>query len=335
MKAAICYGSGQPLVFEERPDPAPLAGQVIVEVERCGLCGSELHINEGPPRSFPQGLVMGHEFAGRIAALGRDVSGFALGQRVAAFPAIGCGKCEACAVGNWILCPGAERITGGFGQYVAIPAAAAVPLDDSLSAADGALVEPLTVSLYGVAMAAMQPGDRVLVLGAGTIALTAIYWARRLGAGRIAAMSRSPRRAELALTMGADAFVSYGEDEVAEAAEALGGPADHVFECVGVEGMLAKAVGHARMMGKVHSLGLCMTPDALVPMLAGIRGVTLSFPTGYSMKDFAFVADTMLKGHVDPKIMISKTIGLEAFPATFERLLENNTENKLQVAPAA
>ena len=271
--------------------------------------------------------------AGRLAAIGRDVSGLALGQRVAAFPAIGCGRCEACAVGNWILCPAAERITGGFGQYVAIPAAAAVPLDDSLSAADGALVEPLTVSLYGVSMAMLQPGDRVLVLGAGTIALTAIYWARRLGAGRIVAMSRSPRRADMALAMGADAFVPYGEDELAEAVQALGGGADPVCECAGVAGMLAKAVGHARLMGKVHSLGLCMTPDALVPMLAGIRGVTLSFPTGYSLKDFAFTASTMLQGHVDPKIMISKTIGLEDFPAMFGHLLTNNTENKLQVAP--
>lgn len=334
MKAAVCYGSGQSLVCEDRPDPVAGPRQVVIAVERCGLCGSELHINQGPPRDFPGGMIMGHEFAGRIVALGSDVSHLAIGQRVAAFPAVGCGSCEACAVGNWILCPTAERVTGGFGQYVAIPAAATIPLADELSAADGALVEPLTVSLYGVRMAALQPGERVLVLGAGTIALAAIYWARRLGAGRIVAMSRSPHRAELALAMGADAFVAYGEHELAEAAEALGGPADHVFECVGVEGMLAKAIGHARLMGKVHSLGLCMGPDALVPMLAGIRGVTLSFPTGYSPRDFTYAANAMLGGHVDPKIMISKTVGLDEFPALFDRLLVNNTENKVQLALA-
>lgn len=334
MKAAVCYGSGKGLICEERPDPAAGPGQVVIEVERCGLCGSELHIDHGPPRDFPSGLVMGHEFAGRIVELGRNVTGLALGQRVAAFPAVGCGACDACAQENWILCPNADRVTGGFGQYVAIPARAAIPLGDELSAADGALVEPLTVSLYGLRVAAIQPGDRVLVLGAGTIALTAIYWARRLGAGRIVAMSRSPGRAEMARAMGADAFVTYGEDELAEAADALGGAADHVFECVGIEGMLAKAVSHVRMMGKVHSLGLCMTPDALVPMLAGIRGVQLTFPTGYSVKDFTYAAQTMLQGHVDPKIMISKTVGLDEFPALFNRLLVNNTENKVQLAPA-
>jgi len=334
MKAAVCYGSGKPLVFEDRPDLAATAGSVVVQVERCGLCGSELHINEGPPRSYPDGFVMGHEFAGRIVAIGDGVSGLANGQRVAAFPAVGCGRCEACAVGNWILCPAATRISGGFAEYVSIPAIAAVPLGEDLSAADGALIEPLTVSLYGLRLAAIQPGDRVAVLGAGTIALAAIYWARRLGAGRIVALSRSPRRAELARAMGADAFVTYGADEVAETTEALGGPADIVLECVGVPGMLDKAARHARLMGKVLSLGFCMTPDSIVPATVGFKGLTLQFPVGYSLKDFRHVADAMLGGHVDPKIMISRVLPLAEFPDTFARLLDNNTENKVQVAPA-
>lgn len=333
MKAAVCYGSGKPLVFEDRADPVAAADTVVVEVERCGLCGSELHLNEGPPRDFPEGFVMGHEFAGRIVELGKGVKGLSLGQRIAAFPAVGCGNCEACSVGNWILCQTALRISGGFAQYASLPAVAAVPLGDDLTAADGALIEPLTVSLYGLRMAALQPGDRVLVLGAGTIALCAIYWARRLGAGKIVAMSRSARRAALALAMGADAFVPYGDNEMAEAAEALGGAADHVFECVGVPGMLGKAVSHARLLGKVHSLGFCMGPDPIVPAMAGFKGLSMTFPVGYSLKDFAYVAGAMLGGHIDPKVMISKVIGLDAFPATFDQLLANNTENKLQVAP--
>jgi (R,R)-butanediol dehydrogenase/meso-butanediol dehydrogenase/diacetyl reductase len=335
MKAAVCYGSGQRLVLEERPDPVAEPGRVIIQVERCGLCGSELHLNEGPPRDYPAGMIMGHEYAGLVVELGKGVTGLSVGQRVASFPAVGCGHCEACAVGNWILCRTARHNMGGFAEYASLPAEAAIPLGDELAPADGALIEPLTVSLYGVRIAALQPGDRVLVLGAGTIALSAIYWARRLGAGRIVAISRSPRRADLAQAMGADAFVAYGDNEIAEVAEALAGPADHVFECVGVPGMLAKAVSHARLMGHVHSLGFCMGPDPIVPAVVGFKGVTLTFPVGYSPKDFAYVAGAMLGGHVDPKIMISRVIGLEAFPEAFDRLLQNNTENKLQVAPAA
>ena len=334
MKAVVCYGSGKPLVLEQRPDPVVGPGTVVIAVERCGICGSELHLNDRPGREFPQGFVMGHEFAGHIVELGRDVSGLHLGQRVAAFPAVGCGSCEACAVGNWILCPSAVRVSGGFAEFARFPAAAAIPLDDQLTPADGALVEPLAVSLYGVRQAAIRPGDRVVVLGAGTIALSAIYWARRLGAGRIVALSRSRRRADLAIAMGADAFVPYGDGEIAQAAEALGGSADVVLECVGVQGMLAKAISHARLLGKVVSLGFCTKPDEVTPAIAGFKGVSLQFPVGYSVKDFTYVAGSMLRGHVDPKAMISSVVDLDALPSKFDQLLQNNADNKVQVAPA-
>lgn len=333
MKAAVCYGSHRPLRIEKRPDPVAEPGTVVIAVERCGICGSELHLNDGPAHDFPGGIVMGHEFSGRIVELGRDVAGLRVGQRIAAFPAVGCDSCVACAVGNWILCPNARRIQGGYAEYASIPAAAAIPLGDELTAGDGALIEPLTVSLYGVRLAAIRPGDRILVLGAGTIALCAIYWARRLGGGRIVAMSRADRRAAMCLRMGADAFVAYGDSEREEVIEALGGPADVVLECVGVPGMLGKALDHARLLGQVLSLGFCTAPDPVVPAVAGFKGVSLQFPVGYSPKDFAYVAQSMCSGHVDPKVMISRVVPLDDFPATFDRLLEANHEHKVQVAP--
>lgn len=334
MKAAVCYRSDQALRIEERPDPAAEAGTVVIEVERCGLCGSELHLRDGNPREFTGGMVMGHEFAGRIVAVGQGVSGLAIGQRVAAFPAVGCGACPACAAGNPILCPSASRILGGFAQYARLPAVAAIPLGERLTPADGALVEPLTVSLYGVRLAAVQPGQRVLVLGAGAIALGAIYWARRLGAGGIVAMSRSPAKADICRTMGADAFVAYGPDEIAETNAALGGAPEVVLECVGVPGMLARAVEHAGLMGRVASLGFGTAPDPVIPAKAGLKGVSLTFPVGYSIQEFAWVARSMLDGHVDPKAMISRVTSFAEFPDLFEQLLVRNTETKVQLQPA-
>lgn len=335
MKAAVCYGSGRPLVIESRPDPVAMAGEVVIEVERCGVCGSELHLNDGPAREFPDGMIMGHEMSGRIVDIGREVDSLQVGQRIAVFPAVGCGSCEACLQGNGILCPKAQRVLGGYAEFAKVPAPAVIPLPDDLSAADGALVEPLTVSLYGLRLASIRPGDKVLVLGAGTIALCAIYWARRLGAGRIVAMSRSGRRAELAKTLGADAFVAYGDQEREAVVDALEGPADVVLECVGVPGFLAKAIEHARLMGKVLSLGFCTAPDPIVPALAGLKGVSLQFPIGYSRQDFTYTAQSMRNGHVDPKIMISQVVDLEGFPVMFDRLLGPNTENKVLVAPNA
>ena len=184
-------------------------------------------------------------------------------------------------------------------------------------------------------LAELRPGAHVVVLGAGTIALATIYWARRSGAGRIVALSRSPRRAELALRMGADAFLAYGEDELAEAADALGGPAEAVFECVGAPGFLGRAIDHAGLMGQVLSLGFGAEPDPIVPAVAGFHGVTLKFPVGYSHQDFRHVARVMTQGHVDPKIMISSTVALDDLPAAFEDLLGANAQTKVQVAPFA
>ena len=129
----------------------------------------------------------------------------------------------------------------------------ATRLPQTLSLADGALIEPMAISLYGTKMAHIQPGDSVVVLGGGTVALYAIYWARRLGAGRIVAMSRSSRRKDLCLEMGADAFVAFGDNEIGDVQEVLGGAPQVVLECVGAEGMLMKAVMHAAQFGRIIS----------------------------------------------------------------------------------
>jgi len=333
LKAVVCHASDRPLVIEERTEPQPGPGEVLLAIERCGVCGSELHLPDGPRREFPGGMVMGHEYAGRIAALGQGVSGLAIGDRVALYPALGCGHCPACARGNEILCQGARRLLGGFAEAAVVPARCAFPLPVALSAADGALVEPLAVSFQGVKAAAIAAGDRVLVLGAGSIALGAMFWARRAGAGRIAALSRSSRRAGLAIEMGADAFLTYGEGEVAAVGEALGGAPDVVFECAGAPGLLDKACTHAAPFGRVVSLGLHSGPDPVVPLAAGMKDLTLRFPVGYTRDDFGRVIATMLDGHVDPKRMISTVVPLDELPDTFARLLGPNDEAKVQVAP--
>lgn len=224
---------------------------------------------------------------------------------------------------------------GGYAEMMKIPASVAVKLPSILSAADGALIEPLAIGLYAVRMSNIQPGDRVLVLGAGAVALCAIYWAKRLGAGRIVAMSRSARRQTLVLEMGADAFVQYGDNETNEIVEALGGKPDIVFECVGTPGFLMKGIQHARTLGKVMSMGFCTSPDQVVPAVAGYKGVSLQFPVGYSLKDFHYVADVMAAGFVDPKILISSVITLDELPNVFDQLRGPNNETKVHVSPIA
>ncbi|MBB4859395.1 threonine dehydrogenase-like Zn-dependent dehydrogenase [Novosphingobium chloroacetimidivorans] len=335
MKAAIYPGEGRPVIIETLPDPEPAAGEVLIKVDRCGICGTDLAMTRGGAWDFGSGVQFGHEYAGEVVALGSGVSSLAVGDRIAVLPSTACGECPGCAHQNNVLCrasPG--RADHGFAQYARVPVSVATRLPAVLSLADGALIEPMAISLYGVKHARIQPGDRVVVLGGGTVALYAVYWARRLGAGRIVVLSRSARRAELALQMGADRFIPYGENEVGEVAETLGGPPEVVLECVGAQGMLGKAIMHAGPFGRVVSLGFCTSPDPVIPAIASYKCVSVQFLVGYSMAEFLTIADQMDKGHVDPKAIITSTVPLAALPETMTMLRGPNEETKVHVTMA-
>jgi threonine dehydrogenase-like Zn-dependent dehydrogenase len=330
MKAAIYAGKGGPITIEDMPDPEPGAGEVVIRVHRCGICGTDLSMTKGDVFDFPAGQF-GHEIAGEIVALGKGVEGLRLGQKLSVNPSGACGHCVGCAGHNHVMCREAPSFAQGFAEYARLPVNLAVPLPDTLSLADGALIEPLAVSLYGLRQSGMKPGARVVVLGGGTVALYAIYWARALGAGKVVALSRSDRRRDMCIAMGADAFIAFGPDDVAETTEALGGPADIVFECVGAEGMMMKAIQHASVYGKVVSLGFCTRPDPLIPALAAYKCATIQFLVGYSMDEFLTIADQMDRGHVDPKAIITSEVPLSALPQTMDLLRGANNETKVHV----
>lgn len=330
MKAAIYAGKGGPITIEDLPDPVPGSGEVVIRVQRCGLCGTDLSMTRGELFDFGQGQF-GHEYAGEVVALGKGTEGLRLGQKLAVNPSGACGHCAGCAGHNHVMCREAPSAAQGFAEYVRFAANLAVPLPDVLSLADGALIEPLAVSLYGLRQSGIRAGDRVVVLGGGTVALYAIYWARRMEASKIVALSRSERRRDMCLAMGADAFVPFDANEVGETIEALGGPADIVFECVGAEGMLAKSVQHAKIYGKVVSLGFCTKPDQLMPALAAYKCVTMQFLVGYGMDEFLHIAREMDKGHVDPKTIITSEVPLIALPQTMDLLRGANNETKVHV----
>lgn len=334
MKAAIYPGQGRPVVIEDVPDPVPGPDQVVIKVHRCGICGTDLSMTRGQMWDYGAGSRLGHEYAGEIVAVGRNVTDYRTGERIAVLPSGACGHCEGCRGGNHVLCRNGASAMQGFADYALVPTDVAIRLPDTLSMADGALVEPLAVSLYGVRQSRIQPGDKVLVLGGGTVALYAIYWARRLGAGKIVAASRSARRKDLCLEMGADAFVRFGDGEVGEVIEALGGSPDIVYECVGVEGMLTRAIMHAKLYGTVTSLGFCTHPDPMMPAMASYKCVTLQFLVGYTMREFLYIADHMDKGHADPKAIITNDIPLIDLPAMMETLRMKNEETKVHVHPA-
>jgi threonine dehydrogenase-like Zn-dependent dehydrogenase len=333
MQAAIYPGHGKPVFIADMPDPEPGPDDVIIKVARCGICGTDLAMTKGEMWDYGAGSQLGHEYAGEITAIGKNVSGFKIGENIAAIPSLSCGQCEACRHGNPVLCRNAGSAMAGFAEYAKLPASAAIKLPSTLSLADGALIEPLAVSLYGVRRSSIQPGERVLVLGGGTVALYAIYWARRLGAGQIVAMSRAGRRRDLSLQMGADAFITYGSSEIAAVVEALGGAPQIVYECVGSEGMLSKAVMHVGLFGKIVSLGFCTHADPVMPAMAAYKCATMQFLVGYTKRDFLYIAGQMDKGHTDPKALITGEAPLQDLPHVFATLRGPNNETKMHIRP--
>jgi threonine dehydrogenase-like Zn-dependent dehydrogenase len=336
MKAAVFKGPGRPLVIESLDDPVPGPGELVLRVGRCGICGTDLHMTDGHAASFPAESVLGHEFAGEVVALGVGVQNYKLGDAVAGLAVAGCGQCASCIVGDPMWCEkGLIPAMGGFGQYTVVKALSAIKLPGTLSLEDGALVEPLAVGLHGVSLAGISPGARVLVLGSGSIGLSAAFWARRFGATRVVVASRTARGKDHALRMGASCFEQFGDDFPVRISAALGGAPDIVFECIGVPGMLGMAAEIVRPRGTVLVLGNCMLPDTVVPALLLFKQLRVQGSMVYSRREFEIVADALDAGAVEPRSMITDTVALEALPAAFEALRRPTYQCKTMVEPWA
>jgi (R,R)-butanediol dehydrogenase/meso-butanediol dehydrogenase/diacetyl reductase len=290
-------------------------------------------MTSGSAFDYPLGQHIGHEAAGEVVAVGREVSGLRVGDRVACMPAAGCGHCDLCREGRPILCS-QRQSGGGFADYMTPAVHGVTKLPDGLSLADGALVEPIACGLHALRQAGLHGGERVLVLGAGAMALALVFWARRLGAGRIVVASRSARRADAALAFGADAVVAFDPDDPGAVARALGGPPDIVAECVGKPGMLNRAVAEARVGGTVISMGMCAQHEPLIPAGCTFKEVRLVFPLAYSLAEFEETARALDAAAFDPQLMVSEVVALDDVPATIESLRAGRAALKIQVDPS-
>jgi len=332
MRAAVVQGLGRPLRIERLPDPQPGADEVVVRVSRCGICGSDLHMTEDPAYGVEPGYVLGHEFAGEVVACGAGATGLRSGDLVSVTPMQSCGHCPTCLAGEPAWCAEMSLQGGGYGEYAVAAARQCVPLPASLSLADGAIVEPLAVALHGVRMSGLQAGDRVLVLGAGPIGLAVAFWARRLGAGTVVVQDIQPHQEERALRMGATGFVCDRAEPVAAGLKALGGPADIVYECVGLPGVIAQSVEMTRVKGTVLVLGLCTQPDTLVPFAALSRELRLQTSAFFTLAEYRASLDALDAGAAEPRHLVSETVALDTVPETFEALRKRTHQCKVLIS---
>ncbi len=333
MRVAVFNGPGNPISIEDVPDDPLGPGDVRIEVERCGICGSDISMTSGSPFDFPTGCRLGHESAGTVIETASDVTSLTVGDRVAVLPNGFCGQCAMCRAGTPLFCANAKGLFGGFGERLIITETAGFRFPDSVSIAEGALVEPVACGRRAFRMAGLQKGDSVLVLGAGSMGLAVVYWARQMGAGKIVVATRTPKRHEIALAMGADAAVIVSDNGYEGLEDVLPTPPDIVVEATGKPGTLQRAVEAARIGGSVISTGMCVVADTIVPALHNFREVSVHFPLAYSQEDFVETIRAFDAGTIRPGDMVTSTIGLDDLPPLFEEMRGRHSHLKVQVAP--
>lgn len=308
----------------EMPEPEARPGTAVVEVEACGICGTDVHGFLGPDPYNP--AICGHEWVGRVLALGEGVSGAREGQRVVGGIAPPCGTCGACRAGKGEWCSSAflgivgmgplAPPHGGFAPRLALDARRLHPVPDALSTAEAALVEPLTVCLHAVHRAPPAEGDSVVVVGCGPIGLLTLQCARAAGARRVTVVEPLPARRALALELGADVAL------VPEDAPAAG-RADVVYECAGVPATLQASVDLVRRGGTIGLLGQASGTATVSPGSWLAKEVTVVASLGYQHHEFAESMALVAAGTVRLAPLVDETVSLADLPATIERLADD------------
>lgn len=333
MKAVTFQELHHPLAFEDVPDPTPGEGELVVEVGRCGICGSDLHMTEDAAYGCKHGDILGHEFAGEVVALGKDTKGHKVGDLVSVIPLMSCGACQHCRKGAVQWCEKFGLQGGGYAQYAVTRPNQCVPLPSDLTLADGAIIEPLAVALHGLNLSGMRTGDKVLVLGAGPIGLAVAFWAKRFGASKVAVQDIATFQQGRALEMGADVFVVDPESPIESAKQGLGGEADIVFECVGIPGLIDQSVQQVRPDGTIVLLGLCTKPDTLNTFVMLSKQVKLVTSAFFTVPEYEAALAALDAGALAPRLLVTDTISLSETPDVFESLKKRTDQCKVLIAP--
>ncbi len=329
MKALVLEEYGR-LVYREVPEPEVGPEDVLVRVEACGICGSDVHGLDGSTGRRIPPIVMGHEAAGVVSAAGSRVKGIPEGLRVTFDSTISCGTCFFCRRGEINLCDNRRvlgvscaeyRQPGAFAEYVSVPGRILYPLPENVGFNQAAMTEPLSVALHAVGRLPPLSGGAAVVVGAGTIGLMAIQCLRASGCGLIVAVDVARERLDRARALGADFALDSGAADVRSEVLRLteGRGADAAFEAVGIPSTFTAAMGCLRKGGALCMVGNISASVDLGLQAAVTREITL-YGSCASSGEYPACLEMMSQGTVDVDSMISATAPLSEGAAWFERL---------------
>ena len=336
MKAAVLHGPCE-IRTENVANPVLEDHGIIIKVEACGICGSDLHVYK---QDGKEGTIFGHEFSGIVAEVGANVTGIKPGERVTAVGFRPCGKCFWCKQGKSYRCSDMAllgyQFPGAMAEYVAIPFASpgrnVFRLPEELTFEDGASVEPLSISFFSVKRA--QPGekDTAVVLGAGVIGLNAIQVLKAMGVPRVLATGRRLSRLEAAKACGADVVVDAFKDDVLRAImEATSGMGvDIVVECAGTQETFDQSIEMTRGGGKVILVGVYEQPLTWDPLKAMAKNLTL---IGCLGGNFPASIELLRNGKVNSRPFITHRFPLDRAAEAFQVQLRGQDAIKVMITP--
>jgi 2-desacetyl-2-hydroxyethyl bacteriochlorophyllide A dehydrogenase len=329
VKAALIESVGK-VSLTTVPDPTPGPRDVVVEVAACGLCGTDLHILQGEfAPTLP--IVPGHEFAGEVVGIGKDVTEVAIGDRVAVDPSLYCYECRFCRNGHANMCErwGAIGVSvpGGAAEYAVAPVANCVKLPEHVSTQDAALIEPLSCAVRGYDVMNSVLGARVLIYGSGTMGLMMLELAKRTGASGVDIVDINPERLATARTLGVSA--------AAGSADELDRPQgwEIVIDATGNAAAIQDGLGRVAKAGTFLQFGVAdyATTATIEPYKIYNQEITITGSMAV-LHSYERAADLFASGILDPQIFISDRLPLDQYPQALDQFAKG-VGRKIVVTP--
>ena len=346
---AVALRNGELSVRDDLPDPKPEFGQVLVQVKACGICGSDLHfakfggkmldlsremggvpaIAEAMRPDTAKDIYMGHEFSAEVLESGPDTQGPAPGTIVTSIPIM-------LTMSGFRDLAYSNELPSGYGERMLLSVPMLVEVPNGLDPRHAALTEPMAVGLHGVNRSEIKPGEGALVLGCGPVGLAVIAALKLKGIEPIVASDFSPARRALAQTMGAHEIVDPAGDDPFERWAKVGGAKTlHIYEAIGVPGIINSAMRSAPPQSKVTVVGVCMEADTITPFFGIAKELRVQFVLGYDPMEFAGSLRSIAEGDIDVAPMITGEVGLDGVPGAFEALGNPDAHCKILVVPNA
>lgn len=312
--------------FNEVPTPEPQAGEVLIKIQKIGICGSDIHVFHGkhPFTSYP--VTQGHEVSGEVAALGDGVDKFHVGQKVTIEPQVVCGKCYPCRHGKYNLCEELKvmgfQTTGTASTFFAVDQSKVTPLPDSMSFDQGAMIEPLAVAVHAVKQAGDVNGLRVAVLGAGPIGNLVAQTAKGMGAASVMVTDISDLRLDLAKQCGIDFCVNTKDKDFGEAMLEAFGPdkADVIYDCAGNDTTMGQAIQYARKGSTIILVAVFSGMATVDLAVANDKELDIKSSMMYRHEDYVDAIALAAAGKIKLDLLMSKTFRFQEYLQAYQHI---------------